>query len=161
MPEQVNFFKNFKRQKFQDRTDVVSLKKFGDTADTLDWHIRGLNAVDLERVDTAEQENSSVNKLMEIALKAAGNDEKSKSELMDKMFGLSDDVPGSLVRKYVIFELGSIAPNKPANRQDVIKFASAYPIEFRNIVNNISSLTGLGAMAKKKPLPDTESLETT
>ena len=92
---------------------------------------------------------------------AAGDNPAANKEMLEGMLGLSDDVPGSLVRKYVIFELGSIAPNKPTNRQDVIKFASTYPIEFRQIVNAVSSLTGLGAMAKKKPSPDIKNSETT
>ena len=156
-----NFFNNFRKQKFKDRTSVVKLKNFGDTTDVLEWHIRGLNATDLELIDAEVDRNNAVSDLVEAALKAAGGDSKSKSDVAKEMFGMSDKVPGSLIRKYVVFELGSIEPNRPEDRQDTIKFANAYPVEFRNIVNHIFQLTGLGQMAKKKQLQDIANSETT
>lgn len=145
-------FKEFERIKFSDRTKELKLKNFGDTADTVAWKIRGLNSADLADIEDAIQRNKSLLDMADILIEAVTESEqtKDKKEALKELTGIDEKTSSHLIRMYVAFELGSVAP-KPESRQMTVKFAKVYPVEFRKITNEIFALTGQGGFAKKKP----------
>jgi len=146
-------FKEFRKKKFEDRTKAVELYHFGDTAETVHWYIRALDAEDLAIVDESVRKNNSLLEMTDLFIKAVTEDSsvKDKSSAIKEITGLSEKVPESLVKQYAVFEQGSIEPNKPGGRADTVKFAKTYPLHFIRIVNEIYALTRLGGLAKKKP----------
>lgn len=148
----MNFnFDDFREQKYVDRTSVVSLKNFGENNETIEWHVRGLNAEDLAFAEEAANQNRLMSSLADM-LVSSTDDNKEKVAAIKEIAGISaeEKISPNLIKKYIIFERGSIVPNKPQSRQDVIKFARVYPIEFYKICNEIYALTGMGAEGKKK-----------
>jgi len=146
-------FEAFRKTKFSERTGTVDLANFGDTEAPVVWHIRGLDAVDMAVIEDSAALNRSISTIIDSAAAAAGGDPKAQADTVKEALGIGQSVPAGLVREYVIFELGSIEPTKPRDRQDVIKFAKIYPVEFKRVVREIMALTGLGGVAKKKPMP--------
>jgi len=144
-------FKGFEKQKFEDRLGTVDLGKFGESEEPITWHIRGLNAEDLARVEDEGAMVKTIGSLIDTAAAAVGGDKRARQDIVKESLGIGEKTPATLVREYSIFQAGSIEPNKPGNRQAVVKFARAYPVEFKTIVREILTLTGKGAIAKKKP----------
>lgn len=144
-------FDDFRKKQFEDRTGTVKLPNFGDSTETVVWNIRGLNSEDLATIDEAAEKNKALQSLIDAAVKATATGKvKDQVDGIKKMLGINGKVPDQLIRQYCVFELGSIEPSKPENRQDTVKFARVYPGEFKTICNRIYELSGLGALEKKK-----------
>jgi vacuolar-type H+-ATPase subunit D/Vma8 len=147
----------FRSAVFEDRTEEIELKNFGDSKETLKWKIRALTAEDLAKADEEVQLNRDLNALINMTVAAVSSGQKSdKIDAIKEIIGVSGKVPDVLVKKYAIFELGTVAPK--FDRSDTVKFARVYPVEFESISTRIYALTGLGAV-KKKPIAYTEMPE--
>ena len=136
-------FKEFRKKKFEDRTKVLILKNFGDSKDEVEWKIRGLDSTDLAEIEDAVQKNKMLSDMADLIFSATSEnaDSKDKISAVREITGLDDKVPSVLVRKYVVFEKGSVDP-KIESHADSIKFAKVFPVEFNRICNEIYSLTG-------------------
>ncbi len=145
-------FKDFRSIKFEDRIKTLELKNFGDTSDIVTWKIRGLNSEDLAAIEDGLSNVKTLAAMADMlaqAISEAGT-ANDKIAAIKGITGLDGDTPSSLIRKYIIFERGSIEPNKPDDRADTVKFAKVYPAEFHRIVNEISTITNMGGSVKKK-----------
>jgi hypothetical protein len=139
----------FRSAVFEDRIEELELKEFGDSKETLKWKIRALTAEDLAKADEEVQLNRDLNSLINMTVAAVASGQKNdKIDAIREIIGVSGKVPDVLVKKYAIFELGTVEPK--FDRSDTVKFARVYPVEFELISNRIYALTGLGAVKKKQ-----------
>jgi len=145
----MSFYDDMRKRQYEERRDIVALKAF--EGEDLEYHIRALNAEDLARVENEASLSKSVSSIVDVAAAAIGGDEEARTQVVKELLGMGEKVPAQLIREYAIVQYGSIAPNEPKNRQDVVKFARVHPIEFKIIMRAILELTGKGAVAKKKP----------
>ncbi len=145
----------FENTEYERRVETVELSNFGDSKDVMPWEICNLNAKDLEAIDVAGQiKPEEIERQMAIFLGAMTTDEKSKTKVVELLFGDAEGqkkTPASLIQKYEIFERGSHGKSKSENRYQTVKFFENFPAEGRIICSKIQQLTALGGMAKKKP----------
>lgn len=150
-------FDEFLKEKYVPREKVLTLGNFGDSSESVSWTVRGLTAIELAKVDAAIDANQQLAKLMATVTQAVSADSDTKTkvdaqtEILEKTLGVSGDVPDALIRQFAVFEAGSVKPEVP-NRQATRKFSEVHPVEFTRVVNEIWALTGLGKLAKKKPV---------
>ena len=86
-------------------------------------------------------------------------DTAALNKAMSEMSGKKKETPASVIRSYATFEMGSVEPFKPRNRQDTVKIADRAPVFFSKVVEKINVLSSMGQAVKKKPKPDSESLK--
>ena len=146
--------KKFSRAKFEDRTQLVSVPDlqewFGDGEDTA-FKIRGLTGPELARCFSASSRNDN---LSAVAAALAGANAE-KIDAMRELMGVTADVEKDMVFRMEQFAIGVVEPD--IDHTFAVKFASAFPGEFYQITNKITSLTNMGRqVAKKKNSGDEE-----
>lgn len=142
-------FATFEKQRFEPRKLRLALPHFGDTEETLVWHYTGLDSRGMAMVEEASLNDQKIERIAEAAAAVAAADVSQKQ--IKELLGIQEKTPASLLRRYAIFEEGSLPPNKPRSRRDTVKFANVYPLEFRKITDAIWTATAMGQAAKKKP----------
>lgn len=146
-----DFNKNrFIKQKFEQRTESVSvpaLAEWFDGDDPFEWVVRNLTGNEMSASQEASAKNKNIAALIE-ALVTSGQDEKVKA--LRAIIGIADDVSSDLAKRLEMIVYGSV---KPEIEMDVaVKLAENFPVEFMQITNKITILTGQGALAvKPKP----------
>lgn len=144
----------FIKQKFEHRTDVVSVPALSDWFDDTDepeWIVRNLSGNEMALCQEASIKNKNIAAVTE-ALVTSGQNEKVKA--LRKIIGNSDDVCADLAKRLELIVYGSV---EPIIEMDIaIKLAENFPVEFMQITNKITILTGLGA-SKSKPKPSGET----
>lgn len=131
----------FARAKFAPRTAVVKVEALGAffaPGESPDWCVRGLSANELHRALEAGKRNASVEAIVK-ALAESGD----KAQAVRKALGLTADAPGEIVKRLEMLVMGSTAP--AIDLPTAVKLAECFPIEFLQLTNTISELTGLGA----------------
>lgn len=122
------------------RTKVVSvpaLQAFFAEGETAQWTVRGLSGNELHRALEAKNRQSSIESILK-AVAASGD----QAQALRKAIGLAGDTPGEMVKRLEMLVLGSVAPT--IELPTAVKLAEAFPIEFLQLTNEISELTGLG-----------------
>lgn len=138
---------DFQRAQFRHREQQIPLPDLAGffSGDPV-WTARGLTAEELARVD------ESAEKLKNLAALAEGlvsPDKKAQAAAFREMFGVSENTPVTLNRQLDIFLLGSVRP--VLDRPTAVKFADAYPIEFKIVIKTIMNLTAQGKQVGKPP----------
>ena len=72
---------------------------------------------------------------------------KEKIAALRKLIGLADDVPADLVKRLEMLERGSVDPTP--DRSVLVKLAETYPVEFYQLSNAVTRLTGAGKVPGK------------
>lgn len=130
----------FESQEFQPRTrDVVlpSLKAFFDKDEKPVFTVRGLNSNELHRAVNASQSNKQVANIVS-AIAESGD----QAAAIRKAIGLGEEVPGEVSKRMEMLKCGLVSPELGMGQ--VVKFAETFPIEFMQLTNDITELTGLG-----------------
>ncbi|HHB11934.1 MAG TPA: hypothetical protein ENK62_01885 [Chromatiales bacterium] len=134
--------RKFLNTEFRPRTEEVRVP---DLAPFFDgepvWVVRGLTGHELARVNAAAEAARSMEALAE-ALAAQAPAEKA--EALKQLLGLGEDTPEDLARRIEMLRLGSVEPE--CDRELAVKLADAYPVEFYQLTNAISRLTGMGKL---------------
>lgn len=142
----------FVKQEFQQREGVVevpALRSWFDLPETKKdeepakclWKVRGLTAVELARTFEAASKVKNFSSLVE----ALGSSE-TKIEELKEVLGVGNDVPSDIMKRLEQLTIGSLEPIDLSVAQ---KLAEKFPIEFYQITNKITALTGLGMDLKK------------
>jgi hypothetical protein len=141
--------KRFMKTSFEPRTEAVPVPDlkdfFGEGAEAL-WKVRGLTGHELGKVNEAEERNRNLVAIMEalVSVKAA-----EKADAVKKLIGLDDSTPSDIARRLEMLVIGS---EDPACDQEMsVRICTHFPIEFIQLTNTITKLTGMGAQVKKKP----------
>jgi len=131
----------FERAKFAPRTrvlDVESLAQFFGEGEAPTWTVRGLTSNELH----AAMEASVRQRGVEAVVKAIANG-ADQTQAVREALGLSTKTPGEIAKRLEMLVMGSVAP--AVSLPVAVKLAEAFPIEFLQLTNEISDLTGRGA----------------
>lgn len=130
---------------FQHRTDAVRVPGLAEWFDGDPvWTVRGLTAHEFATCQEAAEKDQSVAALAEAL--AAGTKNEQVKELRDAL-GLSDTTPGEISKRIRMLMLGSVDP--VCDRELSVKLSERYPIEFYQLTNEITQLTGKGQIVGK------------
>jgi hypothetical protein len=138
----------FRRAQFAERTETVEMPMLADffsDGESPTFVVRGLTASELHKAIEAGKKNAGVDSLV----KAIAS-QKEQVEQIRAVLGLDKDMPGEIVRRVELMVLGSVSPK--LNHADVVKLAEIAPVEFMDLTNRITNLTGMG-QARVKPQP--------
>ncbi len=137
MPFNVDRFDN---AEFKPRTKEVSLpslKAFFDKDELPIFEVRGLNSNELHRAVNASQSNKQVSSIVTAIAESA-----DQAAAIRKAIGLGEEVPGEVAKRMEMLKSGLVSPELGMGQ--VVKFAETFPIEFMQLTNEITELTGLG-----------------
>lgn len=138
----------FKNTTFCDRTGTVELKglaEFFGEGEKAEFVVRGLTAVELGRANEASARERDVAAVVEAI---ASPDKQEKVEAIRELLGVSDEVPTDTAKRHELLVLGSVSPE--IDHELAVLLAERYPIEFYQLTNKISQLTGLGRVPGKQ-----------
>ena len=130
----------FTQAEFTPRTQVVQvpgLQAFFAKGDKAQWTVCSLTAAQLHNAIEAKQRQAGVKA---VADAIAANGEQAQE--IRKALGLAGDVPGEVVKRLEMLVAGSVEPK--IDMPVAVKLASAFPIEFLQLTNAITELTGQG-----------------
>ncbi len=131
----------FERAKFAPRTErvpVEALASFFADGAPAEWEVRGLSASELNNAMEAGKRQHSI----ETVVKAMANG-GDQVEAVRKALGLTKDTPGEVAKRLEMLVSGSVNPTIKLTA--AVKLAECFPIEFLQLTNKITELTGKGA----------------
>lgn len=131
----------FERAQLKPRTEAVpvpGLADFFDKDAPAEWHVRGLTSIELNNAMEAGKRQASIESIVKAM--AQGGDQV---EAMRKALGLTKDTPGEIAKRLEMLVCGSVEPK--ITLPQAVKLAEAFPVEFLQLTNKITELTGKGA----------------
>jgi hypothetical protein len=142
------FSEKFRAAKFEPPTDAVEIPKLADffkEGETPRFVVRGLNASEYQRAIEAGEKQ----KKLDGVIKAITTD-RVQVELIKQTLGNSTDTPSEIAKRQELLVQGSVSPK--LNHADAAKLAEVCPVEFYELTNKITVLTGQGG-SRVKPQP--------
>ena len=131
----------FEQAKFESRkarVAVEALAPFFDPDEPAEWEVRGLTAAELHQAMDASNRQGSIETIIKaLATKA------DQTKAIRQALGLSGDTPGEIAKRIEMLVSGSVQPQ--IDMPTAVKLAETFPIEFLQLTNKISELTGQGA----------------
>ena len=130
----------FVSAQFTARTKAVSvpaLEEFFDE-EPHEWIVRGISSNELHRAHIAESTQKDVSKIIQ-AITSTGDQAKE----IRKAIGMGDGTPGEIAKRLQMLVAGSVSPE--ITMPVAAKLAENFPIEFLQLTNEITLLTGQGA----------------
>lgn len=147
----MGFNERFQGAEFSVRTERVSVPQFADLfddgAEPL-FVLRALTASELQRALEAGTRQNGI----DVVVKAIAS-QKDQVALIRQALGMSADVPGEVAKRMEMLVQGCVAPK--LTHATVAKLAEVCPIEFFDITNKITALTGQGG-SRVKPQPSSQ-----
>jgi hypothetical protein len=142
--------KAFMKAQFEPRVEPVpvpDLKMFFSEGAEPAWIVRGLTGHELGRVNEAKEKNRNIEAILEamVSDKAA-----EKAEAIKALIGLDSSTPADIVRRLEMLVIGSVDP--AIDHEFAVKMCTHFPVEFMQLSNVITKLTGQGAQVKKKQM---------
>jgi len=138
------------------REEVIKLPALADWFDgEPEITVRGLTAPEFAKA----QEASVKHKTLGAFTAAIGTQlsDKEMKKVLDESLGISDDPEPEVVKRLEMLVAGCV---KPEMTLDVaVKLSNLFTIEFYQLTNAITKLTGMGAEAVKKRKPSGKRLK--
>lgn len=159
MPFNLDRFDAAQLQRRTATVDLPGLAQFFDPVESDDgddqnpgyaWTVQNLTAHELSDANDASKKQKEIRNIVKAI---AEND--AQVAVMRNALGLGDTTPAELAKRITMLVHGSVKPE--VTHAQAAKLAEHFPIEFFQLTNEISLLTGLGAELVK---PDAASLET-
>lgn len=101
------------------------------------WHVRGLNTNQLHQAMEAGKRQGTIESIVQAITKSGDMAQAVRSAL-----GLSHGTPGEVAKRLEMLVMGSTAPE--ITLPVAVKLAEAFPVEFLELTNAITTLTGQG-----------------
>lgn len=117
--------------------EVPALASFFDDGEPAIWHVRGLNTNQLHQAMEAGKRQGTIESIVAAITKSGDMAQAVRSAL-----GLSHGTPGEVAKRLEMLVMGSTAPE--ITLPVAVKLAEAFPVEFLELTNAITSLTGQG-----------------
>ena len=143
----------FERAEFKPRTRRVEMKTlaaFFDDDDDCCFEVRGLTAGELSKA----LEASKARKNLEPILEAIAS-QKQQVEAIRSVLGMDEETPAEIVKRLEMLVAGCVEP--VLTLPIAVRIAERCPVEFFDLTNTITELTGQGSEVVK---PDAALLET-
>jgi len=148
--------KRFKTAKLEAREGLVkvpSLQAFFPEGEEPVWKIRGLTGVELGRVNEAAERYRNIGAILK-GLISSGAAEKASS--IKQLVGMGDDTPADIVKRMDMLVVASVSPE--VDEDLAVRLCEKFPVEFFDITNQITQLTGQGhILGKLKPSGETKA----
>jgi hypothetical protein len=139
--------KRFQKAKFVHRMEAVpvpDLKEWFGANDKAEWTVRGLEGSELGYVNETAQRNKNIAAILEGII---SSDDHAKIQGIKDMLGMAGNTPEDIARRLEMLVIGSVDPKCEIDL--AIKLCKVYPIEFFQITNKITQLTGQGHVVGK------------
>ena len=144
----------FSGSKFEPRQETITLsdlRSFFGEGEQPEFTVRGLTGHELGRVHEAMEKNKNIAGILEGLVSP---DQKEKITALKSALGLSDQTPDDIVRRIALLVAGSVNPK--LDQESAVKFCRVFPVEFFQLTNKITELTGQGhVLGKPKPSGET------
>lgn len=130
----------FESALFVPRTAEVSvpaLAAFFAEGEPAVWHVRGLNTNQLHQAMEAGKRQGTIESIVSAITKSGDMAQAVRSAL-----GLTHGTPGEVAKRLEMLVMGSTAPE--ITLPVAVKLAEAFPVEFLELTNSITTLTGQG-----------------
>lgn len=137
----------FINTKFIPREEIVpvpDMKDFFPEGEEPVWKVRGLEGIEVARSNEAMERNRNVATILDGLL---SNNDKEKISAVKQLIGVDEKVPNDIAKRIELLILGSIDPKVDLEFAKMI--CRVYPIEFYEITNKITLLTGRGHIPGK------------
>ena len=131
----------FREATFVARTatvDLPSLKDFFPEGTAPAFLVRALTAIEVQKSNDAAARQGALDGVVR-----AIASQKDQVDAIRKSLGMTQDAPGELVKRMEMLVHGSVDPK--LNHADVVKLSTSFPVEFYELTNRITQLTGQGA----------------
>ena len=141
----------FQRAAFEPRTETVeipALAEFFGPEEKPEFQVRGLTASELHKAMEAGARNKSVD-----AVVKAISTSKDQIAAIRAAIGLSADTPGEIAKRIEMMVAGCVTPK--VDHAIAAKLAEVCPVEFYDLTNRITNLTGQGS-SRVKPQPSSQ-----
>jgi len=126
---------------------VPDLKDFFEGKDKPVWTVRGITGNELGRANEAAARNKNIAAILE-GLVSGKNADKVNS--VRKLLGTGEgDVPDDIAKRIEMLKIGSVDP--VCDLDLALKMCKAFPVEFFQLTNKITNLTGQGHEPGKAP----------
>lgn len=154
MPFNAERFEAAKFEARKRRVSVPALAVFFDENEPPEWEVRGLNASELHRALEAGKSRGTMESIVK-AISTSGD----QASALRKALGLTKDTPGEIAKRLEMLVQGSLDP--VITLPQAVKLAETFPIEFLQLTNEITELTGQGFdLVKPEPVsPETTPSE--
>lgn len=145
----------FQNAKFIERIESVKIEVlkdyFGPKEDPI-FKVRNLTGEELGRVNQAIQKHKNTSAILDGLL---SNVSKEQIEAIKQTIGSTDKTPDDIARRIEMLILGSVEPKIDLTLAK--RICQFFPIEFYDLTNTITRLTGLGSeLGKSKPSGKTQ-----
>lgn len=137
MPFDAEAFARAPLQRRRQTVPVPGLAAWFGEGEPAEFEVQGLTASELQRCFDAGKRHDNLGDVLKAI--ADGGD---KVQLLRKAIGLSDDVPGEIAKRMEMLVVGSVSPR--IELQTAVRLAEAFPVEFMELTNTITGLTGRG-----------------
>jgi hypothetical protein len=140
--------KRFLKTSFESRSEAVpvpDLKDYFEEGTDPVWIVRGLTGHELGKVNEAEERNRNLIAIVDALVSARVQD---KAEGIKKLIGLDNTTPSDIAKRLEMLVIGSVDPS--IDLELSVKLCTNFPVEFLQLTNTITKLTGQGAQVKKK-----------
>lgn len=137
----------FKRASYVPRTEDVPmpvLAEFFGEGEVPVIVVRGLSANELHLAIEAGARNRNVDAVVKAISTSADQVASIRQAL-----GLAGDTPGEIAKRLQMLVFGAVAP--AVDDAVAAKLAETFPVEFYDLTNRITALTGQGASRVKPP----------
>jgi len=139
----------------QNGVPVPALKVFFPENEEPVWLVRGMTGTEMGIVNDVEDVANKITALSEALLSKGGKD-NAISRMRDAL-GMGEETPRELKKRVKMLEIASVKP--VINMQLAVRLAEKFPVEFYQITNEITRLTGVGADIQVKKQSSKESTE--
>ena len=134
--------KKFQKAKFIHRTEdvpVPDLKEWFGPDEPAVWKVRGLEGSELGYVNETAQRNKNIGAILEGLI---SSDDQAKIQGVKDMLGMAGNTPEDIARRLEMLVIGSVDPKVEMDL--AVKLCKVFPIEFFQLTNKITQLTGQG-----------------
>ena len=135
----------FERAKFEPRTESVTVAGlapfFKEGSDPV-FVVRGVTSIELHNATEASKRNTAV----EAVVSALASKQEQVQAIRDAL-GMTGSTPGEIARRLELLVAGCVTPKLTLPM--AVKIAEAFPVEFFDLTNRITILTGQGGCLVK------------
>lgn len=131
----------FERAQLAPRSEAVAvpgLAAFFEADAPAEWRVRGLSAIELNNAMEAGKRQGSIEAIVKAMAQSS-----DQVEAVRKALGLTKDTPGEIAKRLEMLVSGSVEPS--IKLPQAVKLAESFPVEFLQLTNKITELTGKGS----------------
>jgi hypothetical protein len=142
--------KRFQKARFTARIEdvpVPDMKDWFGPDDPAMWKVRGLEGSELGYVNETAARNKNIAAILEGIVSP---NESEKVQGIKDLLGMAGQTPEDIARRLEMLVIGSVDP--PCDMDLAVKLCKVFPIEFFQLTNKITQLTGQGQVPGKKKL---------